>query len=71
MSERENITRSTRTCPYCHSYDYGVNYVPFGGGLIVRTMCGKCGLKSQSMSDTLRFAFASEPQNVVSLFGWN
>ena len=71
MSERENITRSTRTCPYCHSYDYGVDYVPFAGGLIVRTMCGKCGLKSQSMSDTLRFTFTSELQSKVGLFGGN
>jgi hypothetical protein len=66
VSERKNKSVSIMVCPYCHSHDYQVDYVPFGGGVIIRALCGKCGLKSESMSDAQRLTFASELSDIVA-----
>jgi hypothetical protein len=65
VSEQKNTSVSAVTCPYCHSHNYRAEYIPFGGGLIVRALCGKCGLKSESMSDAGKLTFASNLRNTV------
>jgi C4-type Zn-finger protein len=57
--ERLQIT-STIACPYCHSYTYRLTFISYAGGLIVRGVCENCGLKGESMSESLSHSMGSE-----------
>jgi C4-type Zn-finger protein len=58
-SERMQVT-STIACPYCHSYTFHLTFIPYAGGLVVRGVCENCGLKGESMSESLRHSMGSD-----------